>query len=358
MLKVGIIGCGGIGGYHYGHIDTFKDIAQFAAFCDIIPERAQEFAKKAGLDESHAYADFKEMLEKEDLNCVFICVPPYAHGEIEEEIIKRRLDFFVEKPLALDLELAKNICKKVKDHNIITSVGFQCRYDDLVDPIKEFCAKNPIPQVNCTRFSSVPGAPWWKVKEQSGGQIVEQTIHQLDYIRYVIGEPEEVFTMAHRGYITQDEVPGYDTDDVSITCVRFENGTLCTISTGCYATGSDAYNSRTIFSSRDKRGEMRLATDFEIFGQIPEETEGMGDLVVKGDGGLANASNKGVLISNKVPDSYGFKCDRTFLEAVMNRDASKIRCDYEDGMKTVAFGLACNKSMETGLPVKVKDLLK
>jgi predicted dehydrogenase len=297
------------------------------------------------------------MLDKAKPEAVFICIPPYCHGEIEYELINRGIHFFVEKPLALDLDLAKDILKKSEAAGLITASGFQCRYSNLVEPNKDFCKNNDVIFVSCERMGGIPGAPWWQVKSLSGGQAVEQTIHQFDIIRYVYGEPETVFSMGARGLI-KNPPEGYDTDDLSVTCVRFENGTLCTISTGCYATGSDAYNSRTIFSSRDKRGEMRLATDFEIFGQIPEETEGMGDLVVKGDGGLANASDKGVLISNKVPDSYGFKCDRTFLEAVMNRDASKIRCDYEDGMKTVAFGLACNKSMETGLPVKVKDLLK
>ena len=50
-------------------------------------------------------------------------------------------------------------------------------------------------------MSSIPDAPWWKVKSLSGGQAVEQTIHQFDILRYVFGEPESVFSTATRGFV-------------------------------------------------------------------------------------------------------------------------------------------------------------
>ncbi|HBL82243.1 MAG TPA: hypothetical protein DD391_06540 [Clostridiales bacterium] len=353
MMKVAMIGCGGIGEYHLSHLTTFGDIAQLASFCDLILERAEKFAQETG-GGAMAYTDFRVMLDEVKPDAVFVCVPPYCHGEIEEELINRNIDFFVEKPLTLDMELAKSIEKRVAEKGLVTAVGFQCRYDMLAEHIKEFVRQNPIPFVDCTRFGSIPEVFWWKDKKLSGGQLVEQTIHQLDYIRYVLGEPETVFSMAARGFV--EAVDGYDTDDLSATVVRFENGALATIGTGCYAESGDAFDSKTVFSAKDKRGEMKLLDTFEIFGGQQQEENEIGNLVVKGDGGLSSASKNGLVYQNE--GDPGFLCDRTFLEAVLSRDQSKIRSTYSDALKTLAFGLACNKSMETALPVHVQDLLK
>ena len=106
-MKVAMIGCGGIGVYHLSHLTTFGDIAQLAGFCDLILEKAEKFAQETG-GGAMAYTDFRVMLTEVKPDAVFVCVPPYCHGEIEEELINRNIDFFVEKPLTLDMELAKS----------------------------------------------------------------------------------------------------------------------------------------------------------------------------------------------------------------------------------------------------------
>ncbi|NLD87009.1 MAG: Gfo/Idh/MocA family oxidoreductase, partial [Clostridiales bacterium] len=189
MKKLAIIGCGGIGGYHLRHFLDYTDV-ELAGFCDLIPERAEEFVKRAG--KGKAFTDFKVMYDEIEPDMVFICIPPYAHGEIELETIRRRIPFFVEKPIALDLELARKINALVMQTGLITACGFQCRYSNIVDDTKRFAKENEIIYVNCNRFGGIPGVKWWRDKELSGGQIVEQTIHNMDMIRYIIGEPVEV----------------------------------------------------------------------------------------------------------------------------------------------------------------------
>ena len=142
MLKVAMIGCGGIGRYHLKHLQEFTDIVTPVGFCDIIPERAEKFAEEMN---SKAYTDFNVMLNETNPEAVFICIPPYCHGDIENELIDRNIPFFVEKPLSVDLEQAKAINKRIAEKKLITAVGFQCRYDALVTPIKEYVEKNPVP---------------------------------------------------------------------------------------------------------------------------------------------------------------------------------------------------------------------
>ena len=347
--RVAIVGCGGIGGYHLGHLVQFTDIVELVGFCDLIPERAASFVEKAGCGK--AFTDFREMYDAVNPEIVFICVPPYCHGEIEFETIERNIPFFVEKPVSLYWDQAMEILAKVKEKNLITAAGFQCRYDMLADPLAEFAKNHPIPYINCTRFGSIPDTPWWIKKELSGGQMVEQTVHQIDYIRYPLGEPETVFSMAGRGYVT--DVEGYDTDDLSVAVVKFKNGTLAPIATGCYATDAAVFDSKTTFSAPDAHADMYLLNKLDVFSAEVKKEE-VGDLIVKGDGALGKASENKEQIKHS--GDSGIICDRTFLEAVISGDPSKIKSPYEDACKTLAFVLAFNESIETGLPVKVKEV--
>ncbi|MBQ8397978.1 MAG: Gfo/Idh/MocA family oxidoreductase [Clostridia bacterium] len=351
MKKLALIGCGGIGNYHLGHFLQFTDIVELAGFCDLIPERAEDFQKRAG--SGKAYTDYRVMLDEVKPDMVFVCVPPYCHGDIEFDLIERGIHFFVEKPLALELDLARRIRDAAAAKGLITASGFQCRYSNLVEPNKAFVENNQVIYIEASRMGGVPGVDWWRKKELSGGQAAEQTIHQFDIIRYMIGDPEEVFTYAARGYVTEEEWPGYDTDDLSTTVVRFKNGILATISTGCYAKSGNCLDSKVTFSTRDKRAELKILGTLKIYGEKPAEpAKDAGGFVVKGDGAVAAADNNCIIY--KQEGDAGIACDRTFIEAVITGDGSKIRSPYADAFKSVSFTLACNESMATGKPVKVE----
>lgn len=166
MKKLAMVGCGGIGSYHLEHFLKYTDI-ELAGFCDLILERAEGFVQKAG--SGQAFVDFREMYDTVKPDMLFICVPPTSHGDIEMEAIARGIPFFVEKPLALDLELGRKIRDAAEAKGLITASGFQCRYSNTIAPTVEFIQSHQIPFVECVRMSSIPDAPWWKVKSLSGG---------------------------------------------------------------------------------------------------------------------------------------------------------------------------------------------
>jgi myo-inositol 2-dehydrogenase/D-chiro-inositol 1-dehydrogenase len=350
MKKLAMIGCGEIGSYHLGHFLDFKDI-ELAGFCDLIRERAESFAVKAG--SGKAFTKYMEMYDEIKPDMVFICVPPTEHGKIEFETIKQGIPFFVEKPVALCLELAKQISDEVKKSGLITASGFQCRYSNLVEPNIKFIKENEVINIDCVRIGGVPGASWWKKRSTSGGQIVEQTIHQFDIIRYVFGEPDTVFTMGTKGFV--NNIEGYDTEDLSTTIVRFKNGALATISTGCYATGGSAADSKITFGARDARAELHILEKLDLFGVKDDIATAADDksagFVIKGDGDLGVSGNN--IQTFYQEGDAGILCDRTFIDAVLTGDGSKIRSPYEDAVRTLTFTLACNQSMDTGLQVKI-----
>ena len=329
-VRFGIIGIGNMGSGHAQYLYA-GDIegACLAAVCDLKQSRL-DWAKEKFGDDVARFTDYKEMYDAVEPDMVFICIPPDCHGEIEFETIRRGIPFFVEKPLALELSLAREIRDAAEAKGLITASGFQCRYSNIVEPTREFLRTD---------------------KRLSGGQVVEQTIHQFDMIRYVFGEPDTVFSMATRGFVDGGE--GYRTDDLSSTVVRFRNGALGVISTGCYATGGECFDSKITFSATDARLDHYIIDKVNIYGEqaAPAESSGQG-LVVRNDGTMKAAGSGAQVIRDD--GSAGVICDRTFIDAVLTGDGSKIRSSYRDALRSVAFTLACNQSMETGLPVKVE----
>ena len=352
MKKLAMIGCGGIGSYHLGHFLQLRDLVELAGFCDLLLPRAEAFVKKAG--SGRAYDDFITMYDEVRPDLVFICVPPYAHGQIEFETIRRGIPFFVEKPVALDMSLAREILRRVEERHLITAAGFQCRYDNINEPARRFLKAHPPLHVAASRVGGIPGIPWWKIKATSGGQLVEQAIHQMDMIRYLLqSEPETVYSVASRGYITDEECPGYFTDDLSTTLVTFRNGVTCTMMTGCYSQNGASWDSKITFGARESRMDYFLCSKTTVYGVAEQDRAEEVAGVIKNDG-TQRKNDQEVGVTTRSQVDFGVLCDRTFIEAVLNGDPSAIRSPYADAYRSVAFTMACNRSMETGLPVRVE----
>jgi predicted dehydrogenase len=354
MKKLALIGCGLIGDYHLDHFLTFRDIS-LAGFCDVTPERAEKFVKKAG--QGKAFSDYNEMYDKVKPDMVFICVPPTCHGNIEFETIKRGIPFFVEKPISVDLDLAVEMRDQVEKSKIIAASGFQCRYDNINEAAKKYIKDNKVLTVQASRIGGIPQVPWWRNKFTSGGQLVEQTIHQMDMLRYLLGsEPETVYSVASRGYISQKECPGYFTDDLSTTLITFKNGVTATMLTGCYAKNGVCWESKMTFGARESRMDYVLTQNVTVYTKgVKTVTKGKTAGVVKGDGVQDKDSGEQKAVTKSEVD-FGLLCDRTFVDAVLTGSGSKIRSPYSDAFKSVIFTLACNRSMELGLPVNIGDL--
>ena len=90
--------------------------------------KAQAFAEKAG--KGRVYTNFVKMLDAEQPDAVFVCIPPISHGEgmIELELVERGIPFFVEKPIALSMYVARRVRDAVAAKKLITAVGFQLRH--------------------------------------------------------------------------------------------------------------------------------------------------------------------------------------------------------------------------------------
>ena len=156
--------------------------ARVVACMDVDIDRAAEAAARfAG---AGAYADLDEMLDNHELDAVYVCVPPYAHGPIERAVIERGIHLFVEKPLAVDRHTPESVLEALEGKDLITSVGYVLRYRENARRAREFLEGREPVAARGTYVGGVPGAPWWRRKERSGGQIIEQVPGQVEPVSY------------------------------------------------------------------------------------------------------------------------------------------------------------------------------
>ena len=101
-VRLGFIGTGGMAGAHMKNLQTFDDV-EFVAMCDIVADKVEERTKEYG---GTPYTDFQKMFDKEELDAVYICTPPFAHGDQERIACEKGIPMFIEKPIAVRLEQA------------------------------------------------------------------------------------------------------------------------------------------------------------------------------------------------------------------------------------------------------------
>ncbi|NKK90929.1 glycosyltransferase [Rhizobium leguminosarum bv. viciae] len=311
--RLGFIGVGGIARRHLDILASFDDV-ELVAFADPDLGRADEAAMRFG---ARSFGHHREMLATQQLDAVYICIPPFAHGEPERDLIQRHIPFFVEKPVSLGLAQAEDIAAGVANANLITAVGYHWRYLDIVDEAKSLLADNPAQLLSGYWLDSTPPPEWWWKEGKSGGQMVEQATHLLDLARWLIGDVTEVY--GRTGYKDRPEFPGLDVPTVTTASLTFETGVVANIASTCLLGWSHRVGLH-IFADR-------LAielTDREIMVDV-----GRGRPVRIADGDPV------------------WREDRDFIDAVRGGE-NRIRCPYGDAVATHRLALGVVSSARSG----------
>lgn len=322
-LRVGFIGCGGIARWHMGHLAPMKGV-EMVAFCDVDKARATAAAEEFGKD-AKVFTDYQQMYKDACFEAVYVCLPPFAHEEQELLAARAGIHLFVEKPIALDLKLAKSVERAVAKAGIISSAGFQDRYLDTIARLQKEIAKNPPGLMMGYWMGGMPGVYWWRRKELSGGQAAEQTIHIFDMARYLFGEIKSVQAVASKGLMK--DVPKYNVEDASAVNVQFKSGLCGTIFSACFLkvgnkSGIDVWSKEAAYEYKE-RGSLtilRPGKDAEVIAQ---------------------------------KNDYATAIDKAFITAIQKQDPSLLKSSYGDAVKSLAVVLAANESMQTGQTVKV-----
>ena len=324
-IRVGLIGCGGRQG---SHIDAFShmDDVEIVAVADPVEERRNAAAKKTGAQ--RVYANHSELYDHENadtLDALFIAIEPTAHTDTETRAIDLGIPFLVEKPMTLHLNQADEIARRIAEKNLITAVGFQDRYLDLMEMVKDELPRHTKGcLVNGAWIGGIPGVWWWQKHSTCGGQLVEQNIHLADGLRWLFGDPISVYAVSSRGIVRPgiDASPEYDTEDYSVCIYRFQDNVTATLESACY--------SKTV---RPNCGLVIKLDDMIIDYRLRNNL-------------ILTTANKTVDIRRG--NDQTLDLDRAFIHAVQTGDASGIRSPYADAVKSLKMTFAANESMETG----------
>ncbi len=227
MLRAGILGCGGIANKHAQALLGLSDSVEIAACCDIDSSRAAAFSNQYTAGKAPAFTAYTEMFDRAKLDLAVICLPPFAHSDEVAQAARRGIHLLVEKPIALNHEQAWQMVEHAEKAGIKTQVGFMYRFGAAVEQLrqKQWAGEaGPAGLFSARYFCNALHAPWWRARDKSGGQTVEQIIHLFDLMRYLCGEPVSVFSK--QANLFHQNVPGYTIEDVSATITTFKGGTL------------------------------------------------------------------------------------------------------------------------------------
>ena len=321
-INVGFIGAGGIASRHIGDLLAFDDV-RIAALADPATDRAREQAARCP-GPVQVYSDYRQMLDREQLDALYICVPPFAHGAPELAAIERGLPFFVEKPLSAGAETAGTIAMRVAEAGLVTAVGYHWRYLDTTEEARELLDKHPARLALGYWLDSTPPPAWWRNEAQSGGQMVEQTTHIFDLARLLVGDVERVYAAGAR--TERAAFPDMDVCDVSVATLHFKGGALGQMTSTCLLNWPHRIGLHLFSDS--------LAIELSEFEIMVDTGRGRPVRQAQGDPFVRE--------------------DRDFIDAVAGK-ANRIRTPYAEALRTHHLTTTAARSVREGRVLDVED---
>lgn len=226
-LNYAIIGCGRISP---NHIAAAKDNdINIVAICDLSKTKMEDIKNRFNLDDTvKMYEDYREMISKEDLDLIAIATESGKHGKIALDCIDNNINLIIEKPIALSLKEADLIIKKSQEKNVKISSCHQNRFNKSIQKIREAIEQGRFGKlfyatahIRWNRGKSYyEQASWRGTWEQDGGALMNQCIHNIDLLRWMMGGKIKEVTA-----ITDNLNHDYlETEDLGLAIVKFENG--------------------------------------------------------------------------------------------------------------------------------------
>jgi myo-inositol 2-dehydrogenase / D-chiro-inositol 1-dehydrogenase len=222
-VRAGLAGAGAVGTRHARTLAGFDDV-ELVAICDPDRRAAAALAAECGVP---AVDDLDDLV-RAGPDAVWLCVPPFAHGEPELTLVRAGLPFFLEKPPAADLRTARRVADAVAAAGLPTATGYHWRHLDTVERARRALSGRDVRLLDARWWGPTPPPAWWRREALSGGQVVEQATHVLDLARLLAGEVREVVGAAAPSSARKRDVP-----DATAALLRFESGAVGTVTASC-----------------------------------------------------------------------------------------------------------------------------
>lgn len=342
-MKYALIGCGRIATNHVKAALT-NDL-EIVGLCDVIPEKIEEIMEKHDFQNNEKirkYTDYKEMLDQVKPELVSIATESGNHAEIALYCIDKGIHLIIEKPMAMSIEDANKIIDKSKEKGVKVSSCHQNRFNVAIQEMRKAVEGGRFGKISHgsihVRWNRGKGyydqASWRGTWAEDGGALMNQCIHGIDLLRWMMGdEIEEVY-----GATRQQFHDYLEAEDLGMAVVKFKNGTIGTIegTTNVYPKNLE----ETLYMFGEK-GTVKIGgtstNNIDVW-EFADETE-------------EDAKNKG--LEEATSNVYGNGHTDLFADVI---DAIKTdRAPYVDavaGRNALELVLAIYKSQKTGQPVK------
>ncbi len=299
------------------------------AFCDADGGTAASQARTFGANA--VYTDHREMFDKEDLDGVYICIPPTLHTDAELIAAEKRIPVMVEKPQTLDIAQAVRFSEAISKSGVPSQVGFMSRYyttaEFLRDRVSERTPRHALVQL---LYSGGHIRYWTSRFELCGGSFVENTIHMVDLLRFFLGDITEVSAFYHY------RKPGEGPDPINLPHVydvnyRFESGVVASVTT-----------SRVLTNVNSSRREVLVVCDDSLMEWSAERVVENGETVFE---------------PTCADNPFAIQA-REFVKAIRSGDASGLRNGYPQALNSLAAVLGANASAsEGGALIRLDDFV-
>ena len=342
-MKYAIIGCGRISPNHIAAAKANK--LEFAAICDIVSENMQDKALKFELpSDTKQYTNYREMLAMEKPDLVAICTESGKHAQIALDCIETGCNLIIEKPMALSIADADAIISAAKERGVKVSACHQNRFNKSIRKIREAYDKKRFGRmyygtahIRWNRgWEYYSRAKWRGTWAQDGGALMNQCIHNIDLLRWMMGdEVTEVF--AYTDKLNHDYIQA---EDLGLALIRFANGSY-----GVIEGTTNTY-------------PKNLEETLYLFGEKGTVKAGGQSVNVIEEWRFADALDdpnevKAIYHENP-PNVYGYGHIPLYADVIdaINQDR-KPYVSAEDGKRALELVLAIYKSAAEGRPVKL-----
>ena len=226
-LKYAIIGCGRISPNHIAA--ALENELNIVALCDIDESKMADTIKEFNLSSNiKKYTNYLDMIKNEKIDLIAICTESGKHGQIALDCIAEKINLIIEKPIALSLKEADIKIEKAKENNVKVSACHQNRFNKSVQKIREAVEQKRFGKlmhgtahIRWNRGEDYyKQAPWRGTWEQDGGALMNQCIHNIDLLRWMMGD--EIIEGVG---MTDNLIHGFiDAEDLGMALVKFKNG--------------------------------------------------------------------------------------------------------------------------------------
>lgn len=233
-MRYALIGCGRIAANHIKA--ALSNQLEIVAVCDISTDHIDTLLKKYDLEEDLSikrYENYKQMIEENKLELISIATESGLHAEIALYCIDHGINIIIEKPMAMNISDAEEIIRRSEANGVKVSACHQNRFNIAVQEMRRVLEAGRFGRISHGSVhvrwnrgrSYYEQAPWRGTWEQDGGALMNQCIHGIDLLRWMLGD--EIDTVYG---VTRQQFHNYlEAEDVGMAVLQFKNGAVATI---------------------------------------------------------------------------------------------------------------------------------